>query len=285
MPIWDAHITGFCHGVARAVRRAEHAGRQASGNGHQTVIYGHLVHNSQQVEALESQGVRHVEDWHGANPGTLVVRTHGIAPGELKEIKDAGWEVVDATCPLVTRTHHRAEELVQAGYPLGIVGKADHPEVKALTAGDFGPALVFQTPDDVGRHLASRWVPRLGLVIQSTFPPAIASAIIGAIALKVVDLKVFNTICDVTQQRLEAATAIARRVQAMVVVGGYHSANTTQIANACRALVTTYHVETAAELQPEWFEGLKDVGLASGLSTPDFEIDRVRQRLLELLGE
>ena len=100
-----------------------------------------------------------------------------------------------------------------------------------------------------------------------------------------VDLKVFNTICDVTQQRLEAAVAISGQVQAMVVVGGYHSANTKQIADACRQVVTTYHVETASELQASWFEGITEVGLASGLSTPDFEIDRVRKRLLEMLPE
>ncbi|MBM3269733.1 MAG: 4-hydroxy-3-methylbut-2-enyl diphosphate reductase [Candidatus Sericytochromatia bacterium] len=286
MPIHDLRATGFCHGVARAVRRAEHAGRQAREEGQPAVVYGHLVHNKQQVEALEGQGVAHVESWRGLEPGTLVVRTHGIAPGERSEIEAAGWDVVDATCPLVTRTHTRAEALREAGYPIiGVVGRADHPEVKALTAGDYGPTLVFQVPADVSRLLPERWVPRLGVVIQSTFSPEFAQAIIGALALKVVDLRVYNTICDVTQSRIEAATDLARKVQAMVVVGGYHSANTRQIADACRAIVTTYHVETAEELDPAWFGAGSEVGLASGLSTPDFEIDRVRDRLSELVGK
>jgi 4-hydroxy-3-methylbut-2-enyl diphosphate reductase len=284
MPIWDANATGFCHGVARAVRRADAAAAAAAEAGQRAVIYGHLVHNQQQVAALEANGIRHVPDWRGEAPGTLVVRTHGIAPGELAEIREAGWEVVDATCPLVTRTHHRAEALRDAGYPLiGVVGKADHPEVKALTGGDYGPTLVFQTLDDVERLVPERWIPKLGVVIQSTFPPEPARAIIGALALKAVDFKVFNTICDVTQSRLEAASEIARRVQAMVVVGGYHSANTRQIADACRSIVTTYHVETAQELEPAWFSGMTDVGLASGLSTPDFEIGRVRSALAALV--
>ncbi|MBM3275361.1 MAG: 4-hydroxy-3-methylbut-2-enyl diphosphate reductase [Candidatus Sericytochromatia bacterium] len=285
MPIWDANATGFCHGVARAVRRADAAAESAARKGQSAVIYGHLVHNQQQVAALEAKGIRHVADWRQEVPGTLVVRTHGIAPGELAEIEATGWDVVDATCPLVTRTHNRAESLREAGYQLiGVVGKADHPEVKALTSGDYGRTLVFQTVEDVERLLPDRWVSRLGVVIQSTFPPEPARAIIGELSLKAVDLRVFNTICDVTQSRLEAAAGIARQVQAMVVVGGYHSANTRQIADACRAIVTTYHVETAQELDPEWFAGLTDVGLASGLSTPGFEIDRVRTALIALVS-
>jgi 4-hydroxy-3-methylbut-2-enyl diphosphate reductase len=285
MPIWDAQATGFCHGVARAVRRAEQAGREAGLRGEPAVVYGHLVHNTQQVEALEAQGLRHVSDWRGQEPGTLVVRTHGIAPGELDAIRSSGWAVVDATCPLVTRTHHRAEALKVAGYPLlAVVGAADHPEVRALAAGDYGPTLVFQIPADVERLLPDRWIARLGVVIQSTFPPTVAQEIIGRLALRVIDMRVYNTICDVTGSRLAAAVAIARRVQAMVVVGGYHSANTKQIADACRDVVTTYHVETAEEVSSSWFVGLTDVGLASGLSTPDVAIDRVRARLAELVS-
>lgn len=284
MPIRETRATGFCHGVARAVRRAEEAANQAQTAGQVAVIYGHLVHNSQQVAALETRGLQHIETWRQREPGVLVVRTHGIAPTERGQIEEAGWHVVDATCPLVTRTHHRAEALRAAGYPLGIVGKGDHPEVKALTAGDYGPSRVFETVEDVYRLLPERWIPRLGIVIQSTFSPATAQTIIGAIALRVIDFRAYNTICDVTQSRIESAAELAGQVQAMVVVGGYHSANTRQIAAACMAIVPTFHVETADELDSDWFTGIEEVGLASGLSTPEFEIDRVRARLASLVG-
>ena len=278
MKVIEASATGFCHGVERAVRLAERAGSAARTEGRDIVIYGNLVHNPQQVAALEEQGLRHVGDWAGEPAGTLVVRTHGIAPGELGRIRDAGWEVVDATCPLVTRTHHRAEALRKAGYPLAVIGKADHPEVKALTAGDYGTVPVCQAPEDAER-LFPRLQARLGVVIQSTFPPAPAREIIGILAMKTMDLRVFNTVCDVTQKRIDAALALAAEVEAMVVVGGHHSANTRQIADACRTQVPTLHVERASELDPGWFDGFSTVGLASGLSTPDAGISEVRQAL------
>lgn len=290
MPIHDADATGFCHGVERAVRLAEHAGRKgaevkSSPNGPNAVIYGHLVHNPQQVGALEDLGMEHIASWRDRDPGVLVVRTHGIAPGELKDIKQAGWKVVDATCPLVTRTHNRAEALRKAGYPLAVIGKAEHPEVKALTQGDYGEVMVLQDPSEVAFAVPGRWIPRLGVVIQSTFPPTPAKAIVGELAIKVIDLKVYNTICDVTQTRADTAAELAREVEVMVVVGGHHSANTRQIADACRQFVTTHHVEMADELEVAWFAGKHEVGLASGLSTPNFETAKVRARVLDIIGE
>jgi 4-hydroxy-3-methylbut-2-enyl diphosphate reductase len=281
MKVIEAEATGFCHGVERAVRLAEKAGATARGKQQDIVVYGHLVHNPQQVAALEAQGLRHVAAWQPETPGTLVVRTHGIAPGELADIREAGWQVVDATCPLVTRTHHRAEALRKAGYPLVVIGKADHPEVKALTAGDYGQVPVCQTSEDVDR-LFPRLQARLGVVIQSTFPPDPARAIIGLLAMKTMDLRVFNTVCDVTQKRIDAAMDLAGQVEAMVVVGGHHSANTRQIADACRTVVPTLQVETAAELDAGWLSGFRTVGLASGLSTPDAGIAEVRDALLAL---
>lgn len=281
MKVIEAKATGFCHGVERAVRLAERAGAAAREEQRDIVVYGHLVHNPQQVAALESQGLRHVSDWQEEPAGTLVVRTHGIAPGELEQIRGAGWQVVDATCPLVTRTHHRAEALRTAGYPLVVIGKADHPEVKALTAGDYGAVPVCQTPEDVER-LFPRLQARLGVVIQSTFPPAPARDIIGQLAMKTMDLKVYNTVCDVTQKRIDAALALAAEVEAMVVVGGHHSANTRQIADACRSVVPTLQVERAQELDLDWLKAFRTVGLASGLSTPDAGIAEVREALLAL---
>jgi 4-hydroxy-3-methylbut-2-enyl diphosphate reductase len=279
MPILENDTTGFCHGVRRAVNLAEGVGQnQAS-----AVIYGHLVHNPQQVAALEEQGLRHVADWRGEEPGTLIVRTHGIAPGEKAEIEAAGWQVVNATCPLVTRTHNRADTLHEAGYPLAVVGKADHPEVKALCGGDYGQVLVFETLEDVD-VLVPRLRARLGVVIQSTFSPAIARSVIGELALRVMDLRVFNTVCDVTQKRIEAALGVAAQVDVMIVVGGHHSANTRQVTESCRRIVTTHQVETEVELQREWFAPGQRVGLASGLSTPAFEIDRVRAALTGMVG-
>ncbi|MBI6546260.1 MAG: 4-hydroxy-3-methylbut-2-enyl diphosphate reductase, partial [Cyanobacteria bacterium NC_groundwater_1444_Ag_S-0.65um_54_12] len=280
-PIIDTDATGFCYGVKRAVLLAENA---AQSTDRAVAVYGHLVHNSQQVAALEQQGIHCLADWQNCDPGVLIIRTHGISPSELAKIQAAGWKTIDATCPLVTRTHQRAEMLRTAGYPLGIIGHPEHPEVRAMAAGDYGNVLILQSLEAVERLLPVKFA-RLGVLIQSTFPPTLAMAIIGELAIRVMDLRIFHTLCPATQRRLATAAAIARQVDMMVVVGGHDSANTRQIADACLLLTPTHRVETWEELQASWFRNAKRVGIASGLSTPDFAVQKVRNAIIAFLEE
>jgi 4-hydroxy-3-methylbut-2-enyl diphosphate reductase len=264
-----ARYAGYCYGVERALRITEEA---LDGADAPVASLGPIIHNPSVVGRLEERGVRVVEDAGEAAGGTLIVRTHGVPPEVVKGARARDLTVVDATCPFVAVAQRKAASLREAGYAVVILGEHDHPEVAGLEGFAGDGAVVVE--DAAGLPLAQLRGKRVGVVVQTTQTRANLASVAAALAPVARELLVFNTICDATEKRQSAAGELAAEVDVVVVVGGRNSANTARLAQLCRAIESrTYHIESAAELEPAWFAGAVRIGVTAGASTPDEEIE------------
>lgn len=269
MRVEVARYAGVCYGVERALKLAEEAAR----SGVAVHTLGPLIHNPQAVDALRMKGVEVAGCVDEVDDGTVVIRSHGVDPAIIEEAKDKGLDVIDATCPHVSKAHEAARDLRAEGYTVVIVGEADHPEVVGIMAHAGGEALVVGSADELPETLPSR---KVGVVVQTTQAVARLTEVVDALVPQVRELRVVNTICSATGKRQRSAEELAESVNVIVVVGGRNSGNTTRLVEICRAVnPRVFHVETADELLPEWFEGASVVGVTAGASTPDEQIKGV----------
>jgi (E)-4-hydroxy-3-methyl-but-2-enyl pyrophosphate reductase len=273
MEIFLADKAGFCFGVKRAINTAY----EAAGKG-RVYCLGPLIHNPQEVERLRRAGIETIDDFSMLQPGdSLVIRSHGVPPRVLAEARDRNLTVIDLTCPFVGKAQRDAEALSKEGYQVIVVGEKKHPEVQSILGHAGEDAVVLETVEDVdGMNLRSR----LGIVAQTTQSYSNFSEIVLKLLRISKELKVYNTICSSTKERQEAARVLARQVDAMLVVGGRNSANTTRLASVCRQEgKPTHHIEVADEIRPEWLEGVASIGVTAGASTPDWVVEGVLEKL------
>ncbi|NLJ34787.1 MAG: 4-hydroxy-3-methylbut-2-enyl diphosphate reductase [candidate division WS1 bacterium] len=268
---------GFCFGVRRALEMAQQAIKQDD----LSATLGPLIHNPQVVDQLAQQGVRVVERVAEAEPGeTLMIRTHGCSPDVMQQALDRGVTVLDATCPFVARAQREAQRLCDEGWQVLILGEPEHPEARSIREHTGARATIVQGPDDLNDMQLRE---KVAVVCQTTQRLDHLSSLVSALLPRVRRLTVANTICDATTQRQDASVATARQVDVMIVVGGYHSANTTRLAQVCAEVnPRTHHIERAEELQPQWLEGARTVGITAGASTPDSAIEAVHERVQQL---
>ena len=273
MEVLLADKAGFCFGVQRAINTAF----KAAGGG-KVYCLGPLIHNPQEVARLREAGVETVDDFTALRPGdSLIIRSHGVPPGVLVRAREQGLHVIDLTCPFVAKAQQHAELLMQEGYQVVVVGEPQHPEVQSILGHAGDNAVVVEGPEDIERMQLQG---RLGIVAQTTQSYGNFSEIVLRLLRLSKELKVFNTICSSTKERQEAASILASRVDAMIVVGGRNSANTTRLVTLCReAGKPAYHVEVEDEIRPEWLEGIRTVGVTAGASTPGWVIEAVVKRL------
>lgn len=276
MKIIAAESMGFCFGVKRAIKLA----RDISGKTDEKVYtFGPIIHNPQVVQELKEEGIIPVNNLEEIDIGYIVIRSHGIDPSVLNEIKEKGLKIVDATCPLVKKAQERARELVKEGYDVIILGEKDHPEVKGLMGYTGGKARVVEGSSDFGVENESR----VGIVAQTTQSMDSFKNIVDRLIPEVSELKVFNTICGVTEERQEEVRKLAEIGDLVIVIGGKRSANTSRLAAISKEKgCETYHIETEQEIKKEWFKKKKIVGVTAGASTPDWIIKKVLKKLREM---
>jgi len=237
------------------------------------------VHNPQMVESLEQRGLINATSVDEVDTGALFVRAHGLPVEVYEKAKEKGLEIIDATCPMVTKIHVQAEKLKADGYKIIVVGDPKHPEVKG-TLSHVPGAWCVETIEDVEKLPRGS---RVGVVVQSTYSRERFTDIVRALIAKYYEVRAVNTICTDTNNRQSEALELSKEVEVMVVVGGKTSANTKHLAelselNGAKA----YHIEGPDELQPQWFDGVRVAGLMSGASTPGWLVDQVAQRMEEL---
>jgi 4-hydroxy-3-methylbut-2-enyl diphosphate reductase len=279
MQVITATRAGFCFGVKRAM---DITAEMAKENKEGLFTLGPIIHNPQVIERLREDGIAplDISDLDAKKVSALIIRTHGIARQTYETISSLGIRVIDATCPFVKNAQHYAKLLQENGYQVVILGDADHPEVKGIMSYAGDDAVVLD-----GSTSLPRLKPRIGIVVQTTQPLGVLKKVLSQIIEHAREIKVYNTICNSTALRLEETKEMAGKVDVMIVVGGRNSANTTQLANLCRAMsVRTYHVETEDELEPSWFQGRLQVGITAGASTPDWIIRKVEKRIQTIGG-
>ncbi len=277
MKIIKADKAGFCFGVERAVSIAEQALRESS---EPVASLGPIIHNPQVVQDLEKRGLRVVRSLDEVSTGTVIIRSHGAPPATFRQADEAGLTVLDTTCPFVKKMHSLARDMAREGYKVLLCGELDHPEIQSLLGdADFKP-LVVNAPAELHSHRLGH---KVALLSQTTQSVELFSEVARETLAMVRELRIFNTICDSTKTRQDESLDIARRVQAMIVIGGRNSANTRRLYDICSSSGTpTHHVEVPEELRPEWFAGCLVVGVTAGASTPKRLIDQVVRKIKTL---
>ncbi|KGF47476.1 4-hydroxy-3-methylbut-2-enyl diphosphate reductase [Veillonella montpellierensis DNF00314] len=275
MEIKIAENCGFCFGVKRAVQMA----LEAADSDRESYTLGPIIHNPQVVGKLADKGVGSVDTLQDIPEGTVIIRSHGVGPAVYEEAKCRDLDVIDATCPHVKKAQRDAASVVEEGMTLVILGEKDHPEVKSINLWSGNKAIIVETEENA-KNLPI--VEKMGVVVQTTFSQFKFQSIIDILETKSKNLKVFKTICTATQERQSSAVALAKEVDLMIVIGGKNSGNTTRLAEVCRDVgCTTYHIETATELQLAWFKDTQTVGVTAGASTPDWIIKEVIKTMKE----
>ncbi|NLF41038.1 4-hydroxy-3-methylbut-2-enyl diphosphate reductase [bacterium] len=277
MNVIVAKNAGFCWGVKRAVTLSRDAARKKGGR---IYTYGPLIHNRSVIKRLEAEGV-HVlpehADAHAAGAATLIIRAHGVPPGDTQRLVDAGYDVIDGTCPHVVKIQKEVARAHKAGRTIVIVGDSDHAEVRGLLGFCGGKGIVVAGVDEIAA------VPRdepVTVVAQSTLDEETFAAVSHAVKNHCADAAIVDTRCNATAKTQREAIALCAQVDAIVIVGGRDSANTNRLAQLCREQgVRTFHVEEAGELRDSEFAGVATVGITAGSSTPDWLIAEVAERL------
>jgi len=269
---------GFCFGVERATKIAFDASRELDGD-----IYtlGPIIHNPQVVESLEKEGVFAKKSVDEIEEGTVIVRSHGVTADVLKRAEEKNLKTLDATCPFVKKAQKTVEKLSEEGYTVLIVGDARHPEVQGIVSYASGDVYVAGSVEELE---ALPHVEKLGIVAQTTQSQDNFNSIIDVCMSKAREIKTCNTICDATEVRQSESTALAEKVDCMIVIGGLNSANTKRLASLCLEIQpNTHHIESAREIDRSWFDGVEKVGVTAGASTPSAVIVEVK-RIIEAIG-
>jgi 4-hydroxy-3-methylbut-2-enyl diphosphate reductase len=188
--------------------------------------------------------------------------------------------IINATCPIVKRAQLFAKYLHQHGYALLIIGDAQHPELEAIRS--YIQEEVDVIEDVEAAQQLGPWE-KLGIIAQTTQSFSLFKEIVAICLEKAKELRVFNTICHATMIRQIEAVEIAKKVNSMIVIGGYNSGNTQRLAAICKGIQPhTYHIETAQELQPKWLARKEKIGLTAGASTPSWIIKEVELKVRHL---
>ena len=269
MEVILADYLGFCYGVKRAIKIARENASEEPGA---SCTLGPIIHNPQMVERLRTEGVGTVDALEEMQKGTIIIRSHGVGPQVYEEAKKRGLQLVDATWPHVRKAQLASKALADGDYRVVIIGEKEHPEVQSIFEWSANTALIVETEEEAD---ALEPCQKLGIVSQTTFSGRRFKEIVMKLLDKSREIKIERTICTATDQRQAAAMALASKVDLMLVIGGKNSANTTRLAQLCAEKCRTYHIETAAELQPQWFDKIEKIGITAGASTPDWIIKEV----------
>ena len=276
-----AEPRGFCAGVDRAIEIVE---RALVRFGAPIYVRHEIVHNTYVVADLKAKGAIFIEDLADVPPGsTLVFSAHGVSKAVRVEASQRGFQVFDATCPLVTKVHVEVAKLSKEGYEFIMIGHKGHPEVEG-TMGQLheGIYLVEETADV--QHVRPRG-DKLAVVTQTTLSVDDAAEILAEVkrCFPHVREPKKQDICYATQNRQDAIKVLAPAVDVVIVVGSPTSSNSNRLRELAQRLGTAaYMVDMADDLKPEWFEGRRRVGLTAGASAPDILVQQVIVRLREL---
>ena len=266
---------GFCFGVKRALDMAERTVENSS-----SVSLGPLIHNQQVVKRLAERGIRVVNTLEEVQAEqALIIRSHGVGPSVYQGAQSKGIQVVDATCPFVQKAQRLAAESAQVGQQVIVMGDKLHPEVQGILGWAGNQAIPIQTLEEAK---GLPFYPQLAVLAQTTQLAENFEGIVEELKHHTEELTVHNTICNATAERQKAARELAQKVDVMVVVGGRNSANTEKLASICADLTKTYLIETADEIEVDWFNKATRAGLTAGASTPDWIIEEVYQKMSEI---
>ncbi len=281
MKIHIAKTAGFCMGVRRAVDLALDLKRHHPPE--PILTYGPLIHNPQTLELLDSRGISQQNSVDKINAGTAIIRAHGISPEERLLLETKKVNIVDATCPRVTRVQALIHKHAQKNDFCVIVGDEDHPEVRALIGFATAGSIAVSGPGMMDKLATLPEGRSICVVAQTTQEPEKFKRVVDFLKKRGFDLSVYDTICDSTKKRQAEVKNLAKQVDLIVVVGGKGSGNTRRLLEvASEHCPKAIHVETADEISILDFKGVNTIGITAGASTPNWQIRSVIDRIKQI---
>lgn len=279
MKVVVADHSGFCFGVEKAIDTAfkelEHK------NSKDIYTLGPLIHNQQVTSHLEENGIKVVSHLDAGKDGVVIIRSHGVPKDVYNDASEKKIDIVDATCPFVRKIQNIVKEYQEKGYHIVIIGDPNHPEVIGINGWCDNTAYIVKNEDDVHKI---PFLDHLCIVAQTTISTSLYAELTAMIEQKSNNILKFNTICSATRDRQKSARNLAKEVDIMIVVGGYHSSNTQKLVEICKEEKpdTTFHIETAGEIPMNILKNYESVGVTAGASTPKWIIDEVIDRINNL---
>lgn len=259
---------GFCGGVKRAWNRAVKASQATE---EPVLLSGKLIHNTPAMRELATMGVRVATDddlAQGTSGRTYIMRAHGEGPEAFEAAQARGFNVIDATCPIVTAVQKIAVQLEDQGFQVILFGHRDHPEARATVA-YTKRGFIIESADEAR---ALPFYPKLAAIAQTTVLQADYVEVVEALKSRSDVFEDRGRVCGWTLHAQDEALALAQEVDAMVIVGGRDSSNTIQLVRVCESACPTFHVESPDELRAEWFAEFSVVGIAAGASTREVDL-------------
>ena len=278
MKVIRAEHLGMCFGVKDAIALAVETAERKP-----LTILGDLVHNETVLAELRARGIQFEQKSAKVGTRTVMVTAHGASERAMNETRQRGLNVLEATCPLVRVAHRSLAKLMGEGFHPVIIGKRDHVEVRGMTE-DLDKFDVVLCEEEIAR-LSER--PRFGVIAQTTQPVEKVRRLVQLIRerFRNSEVRFIDTICQPTKQRQNAAVELAQKSDVVIVIGGAQSNNTHELVKTCSQFCSrVHHVQTAGDLQSEWFADAETVGITAGTSTPDLVIYAV-ERLLRHIGQ
>ncbi|MDD5921678.1 MAG: 4-hydroxy-3-methylbut-2-enyl diphosphate reductase, partial [Eubacteriales bacterium] len=272
MEIIVAKHSGFCFGVQKAVDSAYKCVENRM-NDVPIYTHGQIIHNRDVTDELESKGAKIIEDLSEAEPGSiLIVRSHGETKQFYEDAKGKGIHLVDTTCPFVRRIHDLVAEAHKNGKDIIIVGDPNHPEVIGTNGWCDNTAYIFRDPEEAAVYHGSSAL----VVSQTTSRISTFQEVLDVLRASGAELEVMNTICSATEERQKSARELAKKMDAMIVIGGKNSSNTKKLYEICRSQCPkSFFVENNKELPLKEISKCNRIGIVAGASTPERIIKEV----------
>jgi 4-hydroxy-3-methylbut-2-en-1-yl diphosphate reductase len=267
---------GYCAGVDRAVQTVEHA---LDLHGAPVYVRKEIVHNKHVVESLAARGAIFVDELSDEIPegAVTVFSAHGVSPAVHADAAARGLQTIDATCPLVTKVHREAIKFAADGYTIVLVGHAGHEEVEGTMGEVPGSIVLVESEDDVNK-LEVEDPSRIAYLTQTTLSVDETTAIIARLREKFPAITGPRTddICYATTNRQLAVKQMAEQCELVLVIGSANSSNSNRLVDVARELgAASYLIDNETEVQEEWLEGVRVVGISSGASAPEELVERL----------
>ncbi|MDP2879425.1 MAG: 4-hydroxy-3-methylbut-2-enyl diphosphate reductase [Sulfuricella sp.] len=285
MEVLLANPRGFCAGVDRAIEIVE---RALELFGAPIYVRHEVVHNKFVVESLRAKGAVFIEDLAEVPSGsTLVFSAHGVSQAVRQEAEARGLKVFDATCPLVTKVHLEVARQRKQGKEIIMIGHKGHPEVEGTMGQAAGGMYLVEKPEDVaGLHVSDE--NNLAYVTQTTLSMDDASRIVAALKQRFPSISgpKKDDICYATQNRQDAVKKLAQQCDVVIVVGSPNSSNSNRLREVAQNMgVDAWMVDNAGQIDPDWLQGKRKVGVTAGASAPEVLVREVIERLQSLGAE
>lgn len=287
MEIEVAKSAGFCFGVNRAV---DIVNDEIKKKGDRPIYtYGPIIHNEEVVRDLESKGAFPIEeekDLSDYDPGTVIIRSHGVTREVQQNLEKSGFDVVDASCPFVKKIHRTVEEKSKEGYYIVIIGNPVHPEVRGIVGWVAGDDVTVISSEEEARDFTYKRDKKICIVSQTTFNYNKFQDYVEIISQKGYDIIAVNTICNATNERQTEARELAKKSDVMIVIGSKGSSNTQKLYEiCCKECKQTYFIQTKDDLDLSTDQSIGYLGITAGASTPNNIIEEVQKQCQKVLNK